>query len=57
MAKKWSRIWVRMRNPETGSHYMTQKNKINTPDKLELVKYDKKLRKRVKFVEYTKKLH
>ncbi len=36
---------------------MTSKNKKNNPDKLELIKYDKKLKKRVKFVEYTKKLH
>ncbi len=36
---------------------MTQKNKMNDPEKLELMKYDKKTQKREKFVEWTKKLH
>ena len=31
--------------------YLTQKNKRNTPDKLELKKYSKKLRKHVIFKE------
>ena len=57
MAKKWARIHVRIWNPETGTHYTTSKNKINTPDKLELMKYDKKIKKRALFVEWKKKLH
>ena len=35
----------------TGFYYTTQKNKQNTPDKLELMKYDPKVRKHVKFKE------
>ncbi len=57
MAKKGSRLRIRIWNPNTGSHYMTQKNKMNDPEKLELMKYDKKTQKREKFIEWTKKLH
>lgn len=35
----------------TGFYYTTQKNKQNTPDKLELMKYDPVVRKHVKFKE------
>ena len=35
----------------TGFYYTTQKNKINTPDKLEYKKYDPVVRKHVIFKE------
>ena len=57
MAKKGPRVFVRMWNPTTGTHYLTTKNKLNTPEGLELMKYDKKTGKKEKFVEYKKKLH
>ncbi len=39
-----------------GRHYYTRKNTQNTPDKLELRKYDPVLRKHVKYVETKKSL-
>lgn len=48
--KKGNRIIIKLRS-ETGFCYFTMKNKMNTPDKLRLKKYDPKLRKRVEFVE------
>lgn len=36
---------------DTGFFYTTYKNKRNTPDKLEMKKYDPKLRKHVVFKE------
>ena len=35
----------------TGFFYTTQKNRQNSPDKLELIKYDPKARKHVVFKE------
>lgn len=35
----------------TGHYYTTKKNKQNTPDKLELSKYDPVVRKKVKYKE------
>jgi large subunit ribosomal protein L33 len=51
MAKKTNRALFRMVNKETGSVYYTRKNSINTPDKLELKKYDPKIRKVALFRE------
>jgi len=51
MAKKGNRIIVKMTNPKTGTFYITKKNRINTTDKMETKKYDKKTRKHEKFVE------
>ena len=39
-----------------GRHYYTRKNTMNTPDKLELRKYDPTLRKHVLYVETKKNL-
>jgi len=36
---------------------MTSYNKMNTPDGLELMKYDKKIKKRAMFKLWKKKLH
>ena len=50
MAKK-KRENVKLKSTESDSVYMTPKNKTNTPGRLELRKYDKKLRKHVIFKE------
>lgn len=39
-----------------GRHYYTRKSTMNTPDKLELKKYDPVLRKHVLYVETKKSL-
>ena len=36
---------------QTGERYLTTKNKANTPDRLRLLKYSAKLRRRGWFVE------
>lgn len=51
MAKKGNRIIVKMVNPETGTFYVTTKNRVNTTDKMEDKKFDKKTRKHEKFTE------
>lgn len=56
MAKKQARQLIVLKNPETGTLYYTRKNPINTPDKVTLKKYDKKIRKVAEFVESKVKL-
>lgn len=58
MAKKGDkRKTVGLVSEESGVRtYYTRKNTQNTPDKLELRKYDPTLRKHVKFVETKKNL-
>lgn len=58
MAKKGDkRKLVGLVSEESGVRsYYTKKNTQNTPDKLELRKYDPVLRKHVKFVETKKNL-
>jgi len=58
MAKKsGKRKIVGLVSQESGHRtYYTVKNAQNTPDKLELKKYDPKLRKHVKYVETKKNL-
>lgn len=58
MAKKGDkRKIVGLVSEESGERiYYTSKNVQNTPEKLELLKYSPKLRKRVKFVETKKNL-
>lgn len=52
MAKKGSRELIKLESPlGTGYFYVTVKNKKVTKDKLELVKYDPKARKRAQFKE------
>ena len=44
--KKGNRILIALECTETGRRcYVSQKNKINTTDKLQLMKYNSKLRK------------
>ncbi len=58
MAKKQGkRKLVGLVSEESGHrHYYTPKNTINTPDKLQLRKYDPVLRKHVLYVETKKSL-
>lgn len=45
--KKGNRILIALECTETGKRcYITQKNKLNSPDKLQLMKYNNLLRKR-----------
>ena len=58
MAKKGEkRIIVGLVGEESGDRlYYTTKNKQNTPEKLELIKFNKRTRRREKFVETKKNL-
>ncbi len=51
MAKK--REKVKMKSSESPFHYYTEKNKTNTPDRMEFMKYDPspQVRKHVMFKE------
>lgn len=53
MAKaKGNRVVIKLRSTEgTGTTYMTTKNRINNRERLEIKKYDPKLRKHVMFKE------
>lgn len=51
MAKKGNRIIIKMVNTKTGTFYITTKNRINTNEKLEASRFDKKTRKHEKFIE------
>jgi len=52
MAKKGGRELIRLvSSAGTGYFYTTTKNRQNTPDKLEMKKYDPKVRKHVMFKE------
>ena len=53
MAKssKEARKQVKLCNKETGTIYYTSKNTKNTVDKLQLYKFDPKLRKKALFIE------
>ena len=58
MAKKNTKRKIVGMVSEASGHrtYVTVKNTLNTPDKLELRKYDPKVRKHVKYVETKKNL-
>ena len=52
MAKRQgSRILVKMKSTESSHYYHTEKNRQNTPDRLELKKFDPFLRKHVPYRE------
>jgi large subunit ribosomal protein L33 len=52
MAKKGAREKIKLESTAgTGFFYTTRKNKQNTPDKLEIKKYDPVVRKHVVFKE------
>jgi|GEM_PF-1447625 len=42
MAKKGNRQLIKLRNKKTGTFYVSQKNRVNTTDKLQLKKFDPK---------------
>ena len=48
---KGAREYVKMKSTESDECYWTVKNKRNTTGRMELRKYDKKLRKHVAFKE------
>ncbi len=52
MAKKGNREKIKLESTEgTGCFYTTTKNKKTTPEKLEMMKFDRVLRKHVMFKE------
>lgn len=51
MAKRGNRQLIRLINKVTGTFYVTQKNRVNTTDKLKVKKYDKKTGKHETFEE------
>ncbi|MBD3280902.1 50S ribosomal protein L33 [Candidatus Dojkabacteria bacterium] len=51
MAKRGNRQLIKLRNKKTGTFYISQKNRVNTTDKLELKKFDKKTGKAELFTE------
>jgi large subunit ribosomal protein L33 len=51
MAGKGHRVQVKLKSTESPFIYYVKKNKQNTPDRLELKKYDPVVRKHVLFKE------
>jgi large subunit ribosomal protein L33 len=51
MAKKGAREKIKLKSTESKECYWTTKNKKNTTDRLEVKKYDRRLRKHVLFKE------
>jgi large subunit ribosomal protein L33 len=51
MAKKGPRVIVKMRSTESAHMYLTEKNRRNDTGRLELRKFDPKLRKHVTYRE------
>jgi large subunit ribosomal protein L33 len=48
---KGARETIKLKSPESSECYWTTKNKRNSTERLELKKYDKKLKKHVLFKE------
>lgn len=51
MAKKGAREKIKLKSAESPEVYWTTKNKRNTPDRIELKKYDPRLKKHLVFKE------
>lgn len=51
MAKKGPRVLVKMRSTESSHVYLTQKNRRNDPNRMELRRFDPVLRKHVVYRE------
>lgn len=49
--KKGNRIIVKLVNKVTGTFYVVTKNRINTPDKLKVRKFDRATKKHETFLE------
>lgn len=52
MAKKEDRVKIKLRSTESSYVYHTMKNKRNTPDRMEIKKYDPILKRHVVFKEH-----
>jgi large subunit ribosomal protein L33 len=51
MAGKGHRVQIKLKSSESSHIYYVKKNKQNTPDRLELKKYDPVVRKHVSYKE------
>jgi large subunit ribosomal protein L33 len=51
MAKKGPRVLVKMRSTESAHVYMTEKNRRNDPNRMEMRKFDPVMRKHVVYRE------
>ena len=51
MAKKGNRILIRLVNKKTGTFFTTEKNRINSKEKLKMSKFDPKTKKHEMFDE------
>lgn len=51
MAAKGNRRHIRLKSTESGHMYHTTKNKNNTSERVELLKYDPIIRKKVRYKE------
>ena len=51
MAKKGNRVVVKLRSTESGHMYVTEKNRRNDAQRLEIKKYDPIVRKHVLYKE------
>ncbi|MBN1587165.1 MAG: 50S ribosomal protein L33 [Candidatus Omnitrophica bacterium] len=51
MAKAVKRIVIRLKSTESPHYYSTRKNKTNTPDRIEIKKYDPVVRRHVLYKE------
>lgn len=51
MGKTGVRIHIKLRSTESSHQYYSQKSKRNTPDRIELKKYDPTLRRHVIYKE------
>lgn len=51
MAKSANRVLVKLKSTESGYCYYTSKNRISTPKRMEVRKYDPVVRKHVIFKE------
>ncbi|MEL7430980.1 MAG: 50S ribosomal protein L33 [Chlamydiota bacterium] len=49
--KKGAREVIKLKSTESDECYWTEKNRRNTTERLELMKFDKTLRKKVRFKE------
>lgn len=49
--KKGNRIVIKLKSAETGHVYWSEKNRKNDPTRLEIKRYDPKLRKHVTYKE------
>ncbi len=49
--KEGKRVTIRLKSSESPYKYSTKKNKLNTPDRIEIKKYDPVIRKHVPFKE------